>query len=105
MLAAPASCGNLRQVLAEDCRKRRRVGEVEISERRDRNIELNRIDAFAKSSGAHALLQDLRDHADQRRMHRFELAGAAYMPRAAAVLVVEQHDEVRVRVKMVERTF
>ena len=35
-------------------------------------------------------------------MHRLELAGAADMPGAAAIFVVQQHDEIGVRREMVE---
>src|SRR3954469_2469648 len=37
-------------------------------------------------------------------MHGLELAGTAHVPRAAAVFVVEQKDEVRMRGEMVEGT-
>jgi hypothetical protein len=37
-------------------------------------------------------------------MHGFELARMTHMLRTAAVLVVEQHDEIRMRGEVVERT-
>ena len=48
-------------------------------------------------------LQDFRDQADQRRMHGLQPAGTAHVAGAAAILVVEQQDEVRMRGKVVER--
>src|SRR5256885_1132535 len=62
--AGSPGCG-ARQVPAEDRRQCRRVGEEEIAEARDRNIEMHRVYPLAKGSGSHALFKDLRDHADQ----------------------------------------
>src|SRR4030081_1465121 len=97
MLAALPFGGGRRQVLAEDRRQGGGVGEEEIAEPGDRYVEMHGVDTPAKSSGTHAFLQNLRDHADQRRMHGFELSGTAHMPGATAILVVEQHDEIRMR--------
>src|SRR4051794_28788346 len=66
---------------------------------------MDRTDATAEGSGLDALAEDLRDQADQGRMHGFEPAGTAYVARAGAVFIVEQQDEVRMGGKVVERAF
>src|SRR5829696_10505194 len=93
------------QVLAENSRQRRRVREVEIAEPGDRDIEVYRVDTLAEYAGFYALAENGRHQADQRRMHRLQLARAAHMPGAAAVFVVQQHDEIGVRGEVVEGTF
>src|SRR5687768_6509613 len=93
------------KVLAEDRGQRRRVREVEIAEPGDRDIKVYRVDPFAEYAGLDALAKNGRNQADQRRMHRLQLARAAHVPGAAAVFVVQQHDEVGVRGEVVEGTF
>ena len=63
------------------------------------------VDAAPEYALAHALLQDGADQADERRMHGFEPARAPHVPRAAAVLIIEQHDEIGMRGEVVEGTF
>ena len=63
---------------------------------------MHRIDASAENAGAYAFAENLGDHADQRRVEGFQLLRAAHMPRAVAVFIVEQNDEVGVFGKVVE---
>src|SRR6476659_6691653 len=100
--AAGLPGGPARQVLAEDRREGRRIRKVEIAEACNRDIKMYRVDAFTEYAGLDALAKDGRNQTDQRRMHRLQLAGAAYMAGAAAVFVVQQHDEVRMRGEVVE---
>src|SRR5579871_40845 len=58
--------GRAAQIRAEDGRQRRRVGEEEIAQPRDRNIEVHGVDAAPEGSLAHALFENLVDHADER---------------------------------------
>src|SRR6187551_3085029 len=95
VLAASLPGGTGGQVLAEDRRQRRRVRKVEIAEPGNRDIEVYRVDTLAEYAGFYALAENGRHQADQRRMHRLQLARAAHMVGAATVLVVQQYDEVR----------
>src|SRR5437868_216516 len=104
VLAAGLPGGPARQVLAEDRRQRRRVREVEIAEPGNRDIEVYGVDPFAEYAGLDALAEDGRNQADQRRMHRLQLARAAHVPGAPTIFVVQQHDEVRVRGEVIEGT-
>src|SRR5690348_10581467 len=105
MLAAGALGGGAAEIGTEDRRQRRRVGEEEIGEARNRDVEMHGIDAAPEHALAYPLFQDLVDQADQRRMHSLDLARAADMAGAAAIFVVEQHDEVGVGGEMVEGAF
>src|SRR6476620_495439 len=105
VLAAGLPGSPARQVLAEDRRQGRRVREVEITQPRNRDIEVYGVDTLAEYTGLHALAENGRNQADQRRMHRFELSGAAHVAGAAAVFVVQEHDEVGVRGEVIEGTF
>src|SRR3954454_25045043 len=102
--AAGLPGGAARQVLAEDRRQRRRVRKVEIAEACNRDVEVYRVDTLAEYADLDALAENGRNQTDQRRMHRSQLARAAPMPGAAAVLVVKQHDEVAMRGEVVEGT-
>src|SRR5437763_15123160 len=53
VLAASALGRRAGKVLAEDRRQRRRVGEEEIAQTCDRNIEMYRVDTPAKGSSPH----------------------------------------------------
>src|SRR5439155_15817871 len=69
-----------------------------------RDIEVHRVDTPTEYASLYALAEDGRDQADQRGMHRLQLARAAHMPGAATVFVVQQHDEVRMCGEVVEGT-
>src|SRR6516165_1989400 len=105
MLAARASGGRAAEVLAEDRRQCRVVREVKVAQSGDRDIEMHRVDALSEDAVAHAFAEDLGDHGDQWRMQGFDPFGAAHMRRAAAVLVVQQDDEIGVLGEVVERAF
>ena len=60
MLFPAVEIGRLDQVAAEDRRKGVLVRKVEIAERRDGDVELDRVDAAAEDAGARAALQDFR---------------------------------------------
>ena len=90
------------QVLAEDRRQGRRIRKVEIAEACNRNIEVHGVDALAENARLHALAEDGRNQADQRRMHRLQFSRAAYVPGTATVFVVKQHDEVWMRGEVIE---
>src|SRR6185295_16593486 len=102
--AAGLPGGPARQVLAEDRRQRRRVRKVEIAEACNRDVKVYRVDTLAEYASLDALAENGRNQTDQRRMHRLQLARAAHMAGAAAVFVVQQHDEVGVRREVVEGT-
>ncbi len=65
---------------------------------------MHRVDTFAEDPCLDAVAEDGGDHADQRRMHRLQLLRAAHVPGAAAVLVVQQHDEIGVGGEVIEGT-
>ena len=66
---------------------------------------MHRVDTPAKGSGPDALLQNARDHADQGRMHVLDPGRGAHVSGATPVFIIEQHDEIRVQVEVIERAF
>ena len=81
------------QVTAEDGRQRMAVGQVEVAERGDRDVQLHRVDAVAEQAFAAPALQDRIEHLHQRRVHVLDPCGALQVRCAMQVLAVEQRDE------------
>src|SRR5689334_12045670 len=103
MLAPRLLGGAAGEVAAKNSRQGRRVGKKEIAQPGNRDVKVNRADAAAKRPGLDPFAEYFRNHADQRRMHGFQPAGTADVTGAAAVLVIEEQDEVGMGGEMVER--
>src|SRR5882724_8956956 len=95
----PAARGELvagGEVAAENGRERVAVREIEEAERRDADIELNRIDALAERAGRGTALEQRRDHADQRRMQLANASRLLQIAGAVEVLGRKQAEKFRV---------
>ena len=59
------------KVTLEHDRASEAIGEIVITDRRDGNVELNRIDAVAENAGGNAAVEDLRSPSGRicRRQH------------------------------------
>src|SRR5262245_58490517 len=94
---------HVEKVLAEDRRQGVDIGEVEISQTGDGDVELYGIHTVAEHALVHAAPQQCSDHRDKRRMHLPHTCGALQVTGVVQVLAVEQPDEMRVINIIVER--
>src|ERR1700674_6129795 len=84
------------QVAAEHGRERMDIGQIEITERRDRNIELQRIYPSAKQFLLLSTVQYFVQGIDERRVERPHSARTPQVSRPMQVLAIEQGEEFRV---------
>ncbi|GCC44868.1 hypothetical protein chiPu_0029159, partial [Chiloscyllium punctatum] len=96
MLAPQRKPVRIAEVPVEHRRQRVAVGHVEIAHRRDRDVELDRIDVAAKQARRHTAPQDAFDACDQGQSEIGDLARLAHVAPALKVLGVDQGDVVLV---------
>src|SRR5690348_1252213 len=98
----PLVLGLLRQeVAAEDHAQGRAVGEIEEGERRDRNVELYRIDRDLEIAAGNPTVHDRADHLDEGRMHGFNLGRMLQVPGLREILRIQERQEFRVAQEIV----
>src|SRR5262249_36100794 len=93
------------EVAREDGRERAIVGEIEIAERGDGDVELDRIDARPEGTLRHAASPDVAEECDEGAVQLAHLLRFPQMPRAVQVLVVDQTDQLGMSAGIVEAEF
>src|SRR5690606_6496864 len=81
------------EIAPEDGRERVTVGEIEVPEARDGDVELHRIDAAAKNPLAYPALEQATDGLQKRRMQPLDEGGSLEVPALVPVVAVRQRDE------------
>src|SRR5437868_4144698 len=90
---APAAGCRAAEVAGEDRRERPIVGEIEIAERGDGDVELDRIDTRPEGALRYPAPQDVADERDERAVQLAHLLRLSQMPRAVQILVVDEADQ------------
>ena len=85
------------QLAAEDGRQRVVVGEIEIGQAGDRDVELHRIDPRLQLAAPFAAREHVGEDLDQGRVHLPDPARALQVAGAVHVLAVEQGEELGMR--------
>src|SRR2546430_13817938 len=81
------------QLAPEHSRKRCAVGEIEVTERRDRDVKLGRVDTTPEHAAFLAARQQSLQETDDRNHQLGELRRLLQMARAVQVLGVHETDE------------